>query len=453
MNQMIGHYEVLEVLGDGGMGTVYRARDPRFDRLVAIKMLHPNLQRDPEVVERFRSEAVIQAKLNHPNIITVYDFVADDHILAMVMEFVEGKPLDVLLEGASDCLSTERTVRIFQQLLSAMSFAHKQGLVHRDLKPSNVIVHELDGEEIIKVLDFGVAKILGSDKLRTATSAKMGTLCYMSPEQLRSPKSVDRRSDIYSLGVILYEMLSGQLPFDAETEFELMCQTIETEARPLHEIRPGLAPDLEAMVQRALAKDPADRFQSCADWLQSIHSDSPSTMSTAAGPPSVVRTATVPAKPRRSGVLIGKVAPGGPADWAKLRPGDRILEVNNEAVDAENVVAVLAPLGGRLVKLTLWRGMRKEWVTVTPKEGPRGGRIGIEISRDQEQGAPVAGLASHRAPSRDGWHYSMDGQVYGPMSWKNLVHQTARNPNIRVWHQALAEWQLLSDVEARYPGL
>jgi serine/threonine protein kinase len=152
--------------------------------------------------------------------------------------------------------------QVFSQILSAVGHAHAAGLVHRDLKPSNVLVRDVDGKPMAKVADFGVAKILGSDKLRTATSAKMGTLAYMSPEQLRSPKDADHRSDLYSIGVMLYEAMTGQIPFDADSEFELMRKVIEdAPADPLRTMR-GCDPALAAVVRQALEKDPVNRFGS-----------------------------------------------------------------------------------------------------------------------------------------------------------------------------------------------
>jgi ketosteroid isomerase-like protein len=259
-------YEVLEVLGDGGMGTVYKARDPRFDRLVAIKVLHPHFARDPEVVARFKAEAIIQAKLSHPNIVAVYDFVATSSELAMILEYVDGLPLDRWIEAEHGPIGANRAVRIMDHVVSAIAHAHQQGLVHRDIKPSNIMVQSLSEERVAKVLDFGVAKILGSAKFQTATRAKVGTLAYMSPEHIRSPRSVDARSDIYSLGVILYEMLAGTLPFDADSEYELEQKIIQEPAPPLTRADALLA----SIVGKALQKNPAERFQTCHELRSAV---------------------------------------------------------------------------------------------------------------------------------------------------------------------------------------
>ena len=261
--ERIGPYEVVGLLGDGGMGRVYRARDPRFDRMVAVKVLQPHLASSPELARRFTAEAVIQAKLRHPNIVAVHDFVADGETLAIVMEFIDGRSLEKVISDAGGPLTPERCVALMSQVLSAMAYAHEQGLVHRDVKPSNIVVETIRGEEHAKVVDFGIAKILGDDKLRTATGAKMGTLAYMSPEQVKSPKNVDARSDIYSLGVVLYEMLTGRTPFDADSEYELMDRIVREEppvpSRVIEEIPSGL----DAVVRRAMAKRPEDRYPDC----------------------------------------------------------------------------------------------------------------------------------------------------------------------------------------------
>ena len=271
MQHDIGPYEVLGIIGDGGMGTVYRGRDPRFDRPVAIKVLHPQFQRDQEVVERFKSEAVIQAKLNHPNIVTVFDFIATKDTLAMVMEYVEGRPLNLVIQQCHGPMDPARAGALTRQILSAMGYAHGQGLVHRDIKPSNIAIQESAGEEIAKVMDFGIAKILGSEKLKTATGARMGTLAYMSPEQIKSPKNVDARSDIYSLGAVLFEMLTGQLPFEADSEYELMRLILEAPPRPAIHFQP--ATPLQAAALRAMAKSPGERFSSCSEFKLATSTD------------------------------------------------------------------------------------------------------------------------------------------------------------------------------------
>lgn len=289
----IGSYEIVSLLGDGGMGSVYKARDPRFDRLVAVKLLHPHYQRDPGIVQRFRSEAVIQAKLNHPGIVRVIDFVETGDELAMVQEYVEGRPLSAILDSAPAGLGESLASDLTCQVLSALGHAHARGLVHRDVKPANILVWESEGQRVAKVTDFGIAKILGDDKKMTATGAKMGTLAYMSPEHIRSPKSVDARSDLYSVGVTLYEMLSGRLPFPQDTEYELMRHVLEVEPPPLPACAPPASARLQAILDRSLSKDPADRFASAEEFAAALRGE----------------TANV-AAPRRRTTQVRAAAPG-----------------------------------------------------------------------------------------------------------------------------------------------
>ncbi|MCL4818291.1 MAG: serine/threonine protein kinase [Vicinamibacteria bacterium] len=270
----IGSYEVLELLGHGGMGAVYRGRDPRFDRSVAIKVLHEHFRLDSGVVERFKSEAVIQAKLKHPHIVSVLDFVADDRHLAIVMEHVEGQPLDELIRDRGP-LTVARAVPLMVQVLRAIGLAHRQGVVHRDIKPSNILVERVDGEDHAKVTDFGIAKILGAEKLRTATGAKMGTLSYMSPEHVQSPKSVDARSDVYSLGVVLFEALTGRVPFDADSEYELMRAIVERPVEQSLGTNGAVPARLRAVLSRAMAKAPGARYGSCEEMAEALRGAHP----------------------------------------------------------------------------------------------------------------------------------------------------------------------------------
>lgn len=265
----IGIYEVIELLGDGGMGSVYRCRDPRFDRQVALKVLHPHFQRNPDVIVRFKTEAVVQAKLSHPNIVTVYDFLADDSGLAIVMELVEGESAERLVETRGP-LSIGRGLRLFEQVLGAIGYAHEKGLVHRDLKPSNLLIQRADDQEIAKVVDFGIAKIVGSDRQKTATSAKLGTLAYMSPEQVRSPRAVDLRSDIYSLGASLQQLLTGGLPFDGESDYEVMRAILEADPTPPSIEGQPLPARVDRAIRKALLRDPDQRFQSCGEFLDAL---------------------------------------------------------------------------------------------------------------------------------------------------------------------------------------
>lgn len=268
-NGMIGHFRIESLLGEGGMGTVYKAIDTRFNRPVALKQLHQHLRHDDAVMDRFKTEAVIQARLRHPNIVTVYDFLIDEEVAAIVMEYVNGPSLDRIIQSRG-ALPEKACIEIMRQILEALAEAHTQGLVHRDIKPSNVLVEFRGGKPTAKITDFGVAKVLGTEKMRTATSARMGTLCYMSPEQVRSPKLVNHRSDIYSLGAMLYEMVSGTLPFEADSEFEVMRRIIAQSPRSPSLAHPGVSPTMERIILTAMAKDPERRYQSCVDFGEAL---------------------------------------------------------------------------------------------------------------------------------------------------------------------------------------
>jgi serine/threonine protein kinase len=221
IGHILGNYKIEQKLGEGGMGAVYRGLDLMLEREVAIKALRPELGSQPQVVERFRSEAVTLAKLNHPNIATLYSFFrqADDYY--MVLEYVRGVTLDNLIQQRG-ALPSEQAIPLFCQVLDGIDHAHRFGIIHRDIKPANMMLTEAGA---LKVLDFGIARILGTARM-TKQGHLIGTIEYMSPEQVRGFET-DARSDIYSLGMLLYEMLTARCPFDIQNEFELMKAQIE----------------------------------------------------------------------------------------------------------------------------------------------------------------------------------------------------------------------------------
>ncbi len=209
----LGGYRIVRELGEGGMGIVYEAVDTALDRRVALKVLHSEYSRNPELLERFRTEAKAQANLNHANIATLYAFVAEGGQAGMVMEYVDGETIAQIIQRRG-LLPSDYAIPLFRQALLGIGYAHRRGIIHRDIKPANLMV---DRQGMVKVMDFGIAKVLGSRGL-TRTGTQMGTAFYMSPEQITS-KGVDIRSDIYSLGVTLYEMLTASVPFQGESDF------------------------------------------------------------------------------------------------------------------------------------------------------------------------------------------------------------------------------------------
>ena len=264
IGKVVGNYKILSELGEGGVGTVYRGVDTMLDREVAIKVLRPELVSQTSVVERFRSEAVTLAKLNHPNIATLFSLFRHGAELFMVLEFVQGETIEDILQrrGAMSC---DEAIPIFCQALNGLNYAHKLKIIHRDIKPSNMI---LTADNVVKILDFGIARLLGSSRM-TKVGNIIGTLEYMSPEQIRGEET-DERSDIYGLGIMLYEILTGRLPFESENEFVLMkAHTEETPVLP-RQLNPNIPIEIESAIVKAISKNPADRFQDADEFLQTL---------------------------------------------------------------------------------------------------------------------------------------------------------------------------------------
>lgn len=264
IGQIVGNYKILQALGEGGVGMVYKGVDTMLDREVAVKVLRPELASQTSVVERFRSEAVTLAKLSHPNIATLFSLFRHGSDLIMVMEFVRGESLETIVQRRGK-LSAEEAIPFFCQALDGINHAHEVGIIHRDIKPSNMILTE---NGTLKVLDFGIARLLGSSRM-TRVGNIIGTLEYMSPEQVRG-EDTDARSDIYALGMMLYELLTGRLPFETENEFALM--KMQTEQMPVapRQLNGDIPPEVEAAIMRAVAKNPAERFQNAGEFLQTL---------------------------------------------------------------------------------------------------------------------------------------------------------------------------------------
>ena len=261
IGRTIGKYRIVGQLGRGGAGVVYKAVDETLHRDVAVKTLNPDLA-NTEVMSRFRAEATILARLNHPQIATIYELFRADGDLLMVMEFVRGESLDKLSERFG-AISPERAAYVIDQILSALEHAHRGGVVHRDVKPANVMVTD---EGAIKIMDFGIARVLGAEQ-KTVDFRLMGTPAYMSPEQVLG-EEVDGRSDLYSVGVLFYRLLTGALPFSADTALGMLQRQIRDTPIPLCAHRGGLPDWCEAIVQKSLAKVQADRFQSAEEFRE-----------------------------------------------------------------------------------------------------------------------------------------------------------------------------------------
>ena len=260
-----GRYKVLSRLGSGGMADVFLAEDQQLGRKVALKLLHGRFAADPDFVERFRREAQAAAGLQHPNVVSVYDRGSWDDTYYIAMEYLPGRSLKQLIREEAP-LDAVRAIDIALQLLKAARFAHRRGVIHRDLKPHNVIV---DDNDDAKVTDFGIARAGASDM--TETGSIMGTAQYLSPEQAQG-YSVEAPSDLYSIGVVLYEMLTGKVPFDADAAVTIALKHVSESPRPLRELNPSVPPELEQIVLWTLNKNPQDRPANADELITALQS-------------------------------------------------------------------------------------------------------------------------------------------------------------------------------------
>jgi serine/threonine-protein kinase len=256
--EQLGNYRLIERIGAGGMGEVWRAEDTKLLRHVAIKILPPQLALDAEWKERFLREARAIAQLNHPNIATIYSIDQQDDSLFIAMELIEGEPLSQMI--AQGPLTPADAVRVAVHVADGLAEAHEKGIVHRDIKPDNILV----SKKVVKILDFGIAKQIGgtADPGLTQGGMVMGTPHYMSPEQALG-RAVDARTDIFSLGVVLYEMLSGQKPFTGDAATQVLLQIVMNEPRDIAQAASGISRPLAMIVRRCMQKQADDRFQSC----------------------------------------------------------------------------------------------------------------------------------------------------------------------------------------------
>ncbi|HKP67746.1 MAG TPA: protein kinase [Pyrinomonadaceae bacterium] len=342
IGRIVGTYKIQSKLGEGGMGAVYKGVDTMLDREVAIKALRPELASQTSIVERFRTEAVTLAKLQHPNIATLYSLFRQGEELFMVLEYVRGETLDEVMRRKG-ALSPESILPAFCQVLDGIDHAHALGIIHRDLKPANIVLNE-DG--IPKVLDFGIARLLGSSRMTRAGSI-IGTLEYMAPEQVKGLET-DARTDTYALGMLLYEALAGRAPFTSENEFELM--KLQTECMPVNprSIRSSIPVELDAAIMRAISKDPDARFQTAGEFRDRLVSSglvSAGTGRRITGSDRVVYTAEKPtelASPPPSGV--------GAQVLKETRLGTAPVSALGSAVtDSETEMATTAAVGNPTV--------------------------------------------------------------------------------------------------------
>ncbi|MHC9542011.1 MAG: Stk1 family PASTA domain-containing Ser/Thr kinase [Vulcanimicrobiota bacterium] len=255
-------YRIIEKIGSGGMADVYKCHDERLDRIVALKVLKSDLSKDSEFRSRFHREAVSAAKLSHPNIISVFDIEEDGGIQFIVMEYLESNSLKAFISSQKKGIQESTLVNILRPILSALTFAHQQGIIHRDLKPHNILIGK-DGS--VKVTDFGIAKALFSDTL-TQTGSLIGSVHYFSPEQAQG-KPAAATADLYSLGVLIFECLTGRLPFDGDNMVAIALKHVQETPPSPSSINPSITPDMEKIIMKALLKDPLKRYQSAEEML------------------------------------------------------------------------------------------------------------------------------------------------------------------------------------------
>jgi serine/threonine protein kinase len=268
--RLAGRYLLETEIASGGMGTVWRAHDEVLGRPVAIKVLHERLARDPDVVDRFRREAVSAARLSHPAVVRVFDTGIDDGVCYIVMELSEGRTLESLLAEAGP-LPPEHAARIMQGVLLGLAHAHREGVVHRDVKPANILIDR----GFVKVADFGIAKAAFATDDLTTTGNLLGTARYLAPEQVRGG-DVDHRADLYAAGLVLYESITGRPPFEGATHIASAMMRLTKDPVPPGSMRSGIPRGLDAVIMRALAREPEHRFQTAGEMGSALDRATPS---------------------------------------------------------------------------------------------------------------------------------------------------------------------------------
>lgn len=268
MIETVGNLRIINELGHGGMGVVYLAEHILLDKKFAVKSLNVKYTDDPNFRQRFYQEAKNQALLSHPNIVQATDFYEEQGQYFLVMEYVEGEELSKFIRQEGR-LSEKEALTILKGILEGLGFAHRKGMVHRDIKPSNIIVSTVANDLSVRIMDFGLAILAGGDRLTSAESGIIGTPWYQSPEQIKTPQEIDHRSDIYSLGILLFEMLTGKVPFEGEV-YSVINKQISEPTPDITKICPDISKDLAKIVYKCMAKNPDERFQGCDELLKHL---------------------------------------------------------------------------------------------------------------------------------------------------------------------------------------
>jgi serine/threonine protein kinase len=351
VGQTIGKYRVVEQIGRGGMGTVYKAIDETLDRRVALKLLNADLI-DQDAVERFRREAMMLAKLNHGRIGAIHELTRDGHDLLMVMEYLEGETFEKLIERGP--MAVPRVISLISQVLDALEYAHGVGVIHRDLKPANLMLSP-SGE--VKVMDFGIARVQGSEHL-TTNGYMVGTPAYMAPEQVRG-EEVDPRMDLYAVAVVLYRMLTHHLPFHGDTAIAMIHSQLNNPPTPPQQFRADLPEWLVLVLERGLAKKPADRFQNAREFRVALERGLTGKMPIVKPPTGAIPTPSRPLPPATRnipGLAALEGAPLTSTQTASAAPSLAALASQSapRAGDAASQVAAAPPAstGNATVTLT-----------------------------------------------------------------------------------------------------
>ena len=268
----LANYKIKRKIASGGMGDVYLAEHTVLETIVAIKSLHNHLVNDESFRKRFRTEAKIQSKLLHPNIVKLLDFQEQKDGLFLIMEYIDGKQLNDYIKQDTGPITEKELIPLFSKVLSAIDYAHGKGLVHRDIKPANILITP---EKDVKLIDFGIAKNDDEDHGLTKTGVQVGTVSYMSPEQVNAEKKIDKLTDIYSLGVTLFQMAVGQSPYVAATNsFKIQLKIVNEPFPNPKDIYPSVSDKLVAIIEKATKKDKKDRYQSCEEFKQALNASS-----------------------------------------------------------------------------------------------------------------------------------------------------------------------------------
>ena len=360
IGRVVGNYRIVEKLGEGGMGTVYRGVDQMVERNVAIKVLKPEIAQNPETIERFRTEAVALARLNHPSIATLFAFFKEGDELFMAMEFVPGETLEHLirLHGA---MKWQSAVEVLLWVLEGIQHAHTMGILHRDLKPANIMLTP-DGR--VKITDFGIARVINTTKL-TREARLVGTLEYIAPERALG-QPADARSDLYSLGVVFYEMLTGRLPFQADTDYAIIRAQLDQAPPPPHKIGVTLPKEIETVLMKSLEKDPADRFPDAATFAAQFRN--------------AVRTTGMPLPGRAKQTRLAGELRATPPPPAAPAAGGKPIKLGLIAAGAAAAVVAVGFAG-----LELWK-------TAFPEKPKVAVAQGAESASAAPQQAPIEAL-------------------------------------------------------------